>query len=118
MEIYRDSIIMVDLGQNQGCVQSGKRPAVVIQNNIGNRFSTTTIVVPITGKSKKELPTHHELYKKDYCCLKYDSTILAEQLLTISKDQILEVIGYLRKVDSEKLNEIISVSINLNEKVC
>ena len=52
MEIYRDSIIMVDFGQNQGCVQSGKRPAVVIQNDVGNKFFTTTIVVPITGKHK------------------------------------------------------------------
>ncbi|MCI9069105.1 type II toxin-antitoxin system PemK/MazF family toxin [Clostridium sp.] len=67
MEIYRDSIIMMDFGQNQGCVQSGRRPAVVIQNDVGNKFSTTTIVVSITGKNKK-----------DYTCLKCDSTILAE----------------------------------------
>lgn len=118
MEIYRDSIIMVDFGQNQGCVQSGKRPAVVIQNDVGNKFSTTTIVVPITGKHKKELPTHHELYKKDYRCLKYDSTILAEQVLTICKGQILDIIGHLKDKDSEKLNEILSISINLNKKVC
>lgn len=118
MEIYRDSIIMVDFGQNQGCVQSGKRPAVVIQNDVGNKFSTTTIVVPITGKHKKELPTHHELYKEDYRCLKYDSTILAEQVLTICKGQILDVIGHLKYEDSEKLNEILSISINLNKKVC
>ena len=109
---------MVDFGQNQGCVQSGRRPAVVIQNDVGNKFSTTTIVVPITGSHKKELPTHHELYKKDYCCLKYDSTILAEQVLTICKEQILNVVGQLREEDSEKLNEILSVSINLNKKVC
>lgn len=109
---------MVDFGQNQGSVQRGKRPAVVIQNDMGNKYSTTTIVVPITGKVKKELPTHHQLYSKNYCCLKCDSTILAEQVLTISKEQILEVIGHLRKEDSEKLDEILSVSINLNKKVC
>lgn len=118
MEIYRDSIIMVDFGQNQGCVQSGKRPAVVIQNDIGNKFSTTTIVVPITGSNKRQLPTHHELYKKDYCGLKYDSTILAEQVLTISKKQIIGFVGNLKDEDSKKLNEILSVSINLNKKVC
>ena len=118
MEIYRDSIIMVDFGQNQVCVQSGKRPAVVIQNDVGNKFFTTTIVVLITGKHKKELPTHHELYKKDYSCLKYDSIILAEQVLTICKGQILNVIGQLREEDSAKLNEILCVSINLNKKVC
>lgn len=113
MRIYRDSIIMVDFGENQGSVQNGKRPAVVIQNNIGNKFSTTTIVVPITGKHKRKLPTHHELYKKDYWYLKCDSTILAEQVLTISKDQILDVMGRLRKEDSKKLDGILSVSISL-----
>lgn len=118
MEIYRDSIIMVDFGKNQGSVQRGKRPAVIIQNDIGNKFSTTTIVVPITGKVKKELPTHHQLYSKNYWCLKCDSTILAEQVLTISKGQILDVLGHLRKEDSEKLDEILSISINLNIKAC
>lgn len=117
MIIYRGYIVMVDFGENQGSVQKGKRPAVVIQNDIGNKFSTTTIVVPITGRSKKEIPTHHELYKKDYKCLKCNSTILAEQVLTISKGQILEVIGKLRDEDSEKLDGILSVSINLNNRV-
>lgn len=116
MRIYRCNIIMVNFGQNQGSVQRGKRPAVVIQNDIGNKFSTTTIVVPITGKVKKELPTHHRLFKSDYNCLKCDSTILAEQVLTISKEQILEVIGNLNEEDIKELNEILSVSINL--KAC
>ena len=117
MDIYRDSIVMIDLGNNQGSVQSGIRPAVVIQNNIGNEYSTTTIVVPITGSTKRDLPIHHELYKKDYGCLKCDSTILAEQILTVSKSQISEVIGYLRSEDSIKLNEILFVSISLNNRV-
>lgn len=91
---------------------------MVIQNDVGNKFSITIIVVSITGKHKKALTTHHELYKKDYSCLKYDSTILAEQVLTICKGQILDVIGQLKDGNSEKLNEILSVSINLNKKVC
>lgn len=117
MEVYRGNIIMVDFGQNQGCVQSGIRPAVVIQNDVGNKYSTTTIVVPITGKSKKNIPTHHELQSKNYKCLKCNSTILAEQLITISKKQILDVMGNLREEDCIKLNSIISLSINLNKEV-
>ena len=74
MRIYRNSIIMVSFGENRGSVQKGIRPAVVIQNDLGNKHSTTTIVAPITGKIKKPLPTHHELSSKDYYCLKCDST--------------------------------------------
>lgn len=118
MKIYRDSIIQVDFGELKGSVQKGIRPAVVIQNDMGNKYSSTTIVVPITGKIKKKLPTHHLLYSKDYCCLKCDSTILAEQVLTISKDQILDVIGHLSSKDSNHLNEVLTISINLNKEKC
>ncbi|NRY61494.1 type II toxin-antitoxin system PemK/MazF family toxin [Clostridium beijerinckii] len=113
MKIYRNSIIMVDFGELQGSVQKGIRPGVVIQNDIGNKYSTTTIVVPITGRIKKTLPTHHELSSKNYCCLKCDSTILAEQVITISKEQILDIIGHLRDEDEFKLNEILAISMNI-----
>jgi len=109
---------MVNFGAMQGSVQKGIRPAVIIQNNTGNKYSTTTIVVPITGKMKKALPTHHKLLKKDYGCLKCDSTLLGEQVLTISKSQILESIGLLKEDDLKKLDEVLAVSINLNTKIC
>lgn len=113
MKIYRNSIIMVDFGELQGSVQKGIRPAVVIQNDKGNKHSTTTIVVPITGRIKKTLPTHLELSSENYCCLKCDSTILAEQVITISKEQILDIIGHLRDEDEFKLNEILAISMNI-----
>lgn len=118
MRIFRGCIAMVNFGAMQGSVQKGIRPAVIIQNNIGNKYSTTTIVVPITGKMKKELPTHHKLFRKDYGCLKCDSTLLGEQVLTISKSQILESIGVLKEDDLKKLDKVLSVSINLNTKTC
>lgn len=117
MRIYRNSIIMVSFGENQGSVQKGIRPAVVIENDIGNRHSTTTIVVPITGRIKKPLPTHHELSSKNYYCLKCDSTILGEQVLTISKEQIIDVIGHLREDDEVKLNRILAISMNIKNNV-
>lgn len=115
MKIFRNNIIMVSFGEKQGSVQKGIRPAVVIQNDLGNKYSTTTIVAPITGRLKKPLPTHHELSSKDYYCLKCDSTILGEQVLTISKNQILEIIGHLREDDEAKLNEILAISMNIKK---
>ncbi|NLK23267.1 MAG: type II toxin-antitoxin system PemK/MazF family toxin [Clostridiales bacterium] len=114
VQIFRDSIIMVDFGETVGSVQNGTRPAIVVQNDIGNKYSPTTIVVPITAKKKKVMPTHYELSCDDYCCLKYNSTILAEQIVTISKEQIFDVLGHLNKKDSNELNKILNVSINLS----
>lgn len=118
MGIFRGCIAIVNFGDKQGSVQNGIRPAVIIQNDIGNKYSTTTIVVPITGKMKKELPTHHKLLKKDYnCLLKCDSTILGEQVLTISKSQIMRNIGVLKEEDLNKLDKALAISINLNTKI-
>lgn len=115
MRIFRGCISMVNFGDKLGSVQKGIRPAVIIQNNVGNIYSTTTIVVPITGKMKREIPTHHKLLRKDYNCLKCDSTLLGEQVLTISKSQILENIGVLKEEDIKKLDEVLAISINLNK---
>ena len=117
MKIIRGNIIMVDFGKQKGSVQSGMRPAVVIQNNVGNAHSTTTIVAPITGKQKKDLPTHLSLLSKNYKCLRCDSTLLGEQILTISKTQIIEVLGKLNLEDEIELNSKLAVSINLCNKV-
>lgn len=117
VKIIRGNIIMVDFGKQMGSVQSGMRPAVVIQNNLGNAHSTTTIVAPITGKLKKDLPTHLSLLSKNYKCLRCDSTLLGEQILTISKTQIIEVLGKLNLEDEIELNSKLAVSINLCNKV-
>lgn len=117
VKIIRGNIIMVDFGKQKGSVQSGMRPAVVIQNNVGNAHSTTTIVAPITGKQKKDLPTHLSLLSKNYKCLRCDSTLLGEQILTISKTQIIEVLGKLNLEDEIELNNKLAVSINLCNKV-
>lgn len=114
--VRRHDILMVDFGENKGSVQNGKRPAVVIQNDRGNKNSTTTIVVPITKTINNKMPTHCTLYKEEYTCLKYDSTILAEQVLTISEEQILDNMGSLNEKDIIKLNKILAISIDLKNK--
>lgn len=104
---------MVDLGNQVGSVQSLVRPAIVVQNNKGNLYSTTTIVVPLTSKNRKSLPTHHILKKNDYDFLHTDSIALCEQITTISEQQIKNVIGMM---DSDVMSEIdrkLAISINL-----
>lgn len=116
--IARGDIIKVDFGKPIGSVQGGIRPALVIQNNIGNRFSPTTIVVSLTTQSKKEIATHYKLSKDTYKFLTEDSIVLAEQIMTISEKQIKKKIGSINQKDLEKVNEKILISVGLNNIFC
>lgn len=105
----------MNLGVNVGSEQSGERPVLIIQNDIGNRHSTTVIVAAITSQiSKKRLPTHVEI-GKEYG-LEKDSVILMEQIRTIDKKRIVcECIGQLdpfmmRKVDTATMISLGMVS--------
>lgn len=96
-------IYVVDFGENKGSVQGEIRPAIVIQNCIGNQFSPTTICIPLTTQNKKDLPTHYKLYKTDYPFLD-DSIVLCEQVTTIDvSEQIVQYVGMIRQEDKEKL---------------
>lgn len=95
LELKTYDIIIVDLGvDNIGSEQAGIRPAVVIQNNIGNYYSPTTIVLPLTTRIKKlNQPTHVLLKKKDINFLKQDSVVLGEHIRTVDKQRILSCMG-------------------------
>lgn len=101
--VDRGEIYWVDFGNTVGSEQSGKRPALVVQNDIGNYYSTTTIVVAITSQKKKPLPTHVSLKKNALNGLQSDSTIVCEQIRTIDKSRLLNKIG---EVDCEKQKEV------------
>lgn len=94
-DIKQWDIIEVDFGSNRGSVQSGKRPAIVISNNINNAYSPNLTVVPMTTKSKTVLPTH--VYINEELAAKLGineaSTILCEQIQTVSKDSIVYTKG-------------------------
>ena len=91
MIIRRGSILNVALGERVGSVQSGIRPVVVVQNNLGNKYSTTVIGIPLTTKrTNKELPTHKIL--RNYSELSDNSKALAEQIVTFDKTQIINYI--------------------------
>lgn len=99
-----------------GSVQNGERPVICCQNNVGNIFSTTTIVIPITSKNKNHLPTHYSLHKKDYPKLTYDeNTILAEQIRVVNIKELGKFICTLKKDDIKNVQEIITNNFRLKD---
>jgi len=112
----RGDIYQLDFGIPQGSVQGGVRPALVIQNDVGNRTSPTTIVAAITSKHKRSYPFHVEI-STDESGLPEDSTILLEQIQTVPQNRLVKKIG---SIDKHKLVEvdkalIISLGISLGE---
>jgi mRNA interferase MazF len=89
--IKRGDIYYVNFGQYQGSKQGGVRPAIIMSNNLNNRYSPTLTVVPLTSNLKKrDLPTHVFVGKE--CGLNRDSLALAEQVTNIDKSCLLEYI--------------------------
>ena len=113
MEVVRGNIVMIDLPIVGGSVQTGLRPCVIVSNNKANRFSPNIIAIPLTSRTKKPMPTHHKILPSITNGLKVESTALAEQILTVSKDCIKKVIGMLDEQHLEKINEILKQSIGL-----
>ena len=96
-------IYYADLSKNTvNSEQGGIRPVIVIQNGIGNKYSPTLIVLPITSEIKKEnMPTHCILHRSIKNGLKVDSMVLAEQIRVIDKSRILDYIGYLDNTNEQ-----------------
>lgn len=101
--VHKYDVFYVNLGtERNGSIQNGIRPCVVVGNDIGNKYSPIILVVPITTRQKKSLPTHLDVNEGDGGLL-FNSTILFEQVMTISKEQIVsQKYGSL----SNKANEI------------
>ena len=91
--ILQGEIWLADLGERSGNIQSGKRPVIVLQNDVGNKYSPTTIVVPLTSQIKNLLPVHCDVGVE--CGLKKTSTSLMEQITTINQSQLIKRIGAL-----------------------
>lgn len=102
-----------DLSPVVGSEQGGVRPVLVIQNDIGNKFSPTVIVAAITSQiNKAKLPTHVEINAQEYGIQK-DSVILLEQIRTIDKKRLREKIGHLDDRLMEHVNDALNISIGL-----
>lgn len=111
MEVKRGMVVLVDFKDNEGSLQNGLRPAVVVQNEIGNKYSTTLIVCPLTSQLKKiNMPTHVVIENKG---LRKVSMVLCEQIITINKSDVIKYITILDDEDMFKINNAIENSLQL-----
>ena len=111
--IRRGEIYCADLNPIIGSEQGGVRPVLVLQNDVGNRFSPTVIVAAITSQiCKARLPTHVEGYRGD-CGLQADSVILAEQIRTIDKRRLRERMGALPPDKVDEVERALKISLGI-----
>ena len=115
MLIKRGDIYYADLSPVIGSEQGGVRPVLVVQNDIGNKYSPTVIAAAITSQiNKAKLPTHIEISAQEYGLLK-DSVILMEQIRTIDKKRLREKIGHLDDELMDRVNEALTISFGLTD---
>lgn len=113
MPIRRGEIYFADLSPVQGSEQGGVRPVLVIQNDIGNRFSPTVIIAAITAQIQKaKLPTHVEIEASE-AGLERRSVILLEQIRTLDKQRLTSKITQLDAADMRRVDEALKISIGL-----
>jgi len=113
LAIKRGDVFFADLSPVVGSEQGGTRPVLVIQNDIGNRFSPTVIVAAITAQIQKaKLPTHVEIDAERYG-FERDSVILLEQVRTIDKSRLTDKITHLDEQLMERVDEALEVSFGL-----
>lgn len=112
MRIKRGDIFYANLNPSVGSEQSGIRPLLIVQNDIGNKYSPTVIGVAITSKEKTILPTHI-LIKKEDSNLPHDSIILTEQIRTIDKSRLIKKVGELNSNIMEKVKEALKINFNI-----
>ena len=114
MQVKRGDIYYADLSPVVGSEQGGIRPVLIIQNDVGNRYSPTVICAAITSRmNKAKLPTHIEIDSRR-CQIMKDSVILLEQIRTIDKQRLKDIIGHLDKERMRSVDEAIRVSLALH----
>lgn len=115
MTVKRGDMFYADLSPVIGSEQGGVRPVLVIQNDIGNKYSPTVIAAAITSQiNKAKLPTHIEISSAEYG-LNKDSVILLEQIRTIDKRRLKEKIGHINDDLMNKVNDGLIISFGLKD---
>ncbi len=113
MSIKRGEIYYADLSPVVGSEQGGVRPVLIVQNDVGNRYSPTVIAAAITSQHEKaQLPTHIKV-NADGCGLAKDSIVLLEQVRTIDKQRLKEKMGTLDNTAMNRVDKALSVSFGL-----
>lgn len=114
VNIKRGDIYYADLSPVVGSEQGGVRPVLIVQNDVGNRFSPTVIAAAITSQqSKASLPTHIPICANN-SGLARDSVVLLEQVRTIDKKRLKEKMGSVDDGSMNKINQAISISLGLS----
>lgn len=115
MTVKRGEIYYADLSPVVGSEQGGVRPVLIVQNDVGNRYSPTVIAAAITSqKEKSKLPTHIEI-NSQVCGLSRDSVVLLEQIRTIDKKRLKEKMGRLDDGSMGQINHALSISFGLGD---
>lgn len=115
MIIKRGDIYYADLSPVIGSEQDGIRPVLIVQNDLGNKFSPTVIAVAITTQSKTKLHTHIPI-NKEVSNLPKNSIILVEQIRTLDKSRLKNKIGNLDEKTMLKVKEALKISFNIRAK--
>ena len=115
MHIRRGDIYYADLSPVVGSEQGGLRPVLIVQNDVGNRYSPTVIAAAITSKlGKAKLPTHIDIYA-GHDGVQKDSVVLLEQIRTLDKRRLREKMGHLDEDTMHRVDRAISVSFGLTD---
>ena len=115
MNILRGDLYYADLTPVTGSEQGGVRPVLMIQNDMGNRFSPTVIIAAVTSRQDKHpLPTHVQV-SPNHCGLKEHSVVLLEQIRTIDRVRLREYIGRLTEEDMKQVDQALRISIGLSK---
>lgn len=112
MLIKCGDVLYADLGPVIGSEQNGIRPVIVIQNDIGNKYSPTIIVCPVTTKIKNNIPTHIAITSKE-SGLPRESIVLVEQIRTIDKARIVKKVGHLSSKVIDEIKNALKISFNI-----
>ena len=116
MTVKRGDIYYADLSPVVGSEQGGIRPVLLVQNDVGNRFSPTVIAAAITSqKDKARLPTHIQLSSTGGCGLARDSIVLLEQIRTLDKKRLKEHMGRLDTDAMQRVNAALQISFGLGD---
>ncbi len=111
--VKRGEIYYADLSPAVGSEQGGIRPVLIVQNDIGNKYSPTVIIAAITTQiNKAKLPTHIEVQAPDYGLIK-DSVILLEQIRTLDKKRLQQRLGQIDDQKMEQINQALLISLGL-----
>jgi mRNA interferase MazF len=114
-QFNRGEIWLIDMTEGVGSEQKMIRPVVIIQNNMGNRYSPCCTIVPLTSQQgKKWMPTHVKLFKTT--CLMSLSIALAEQVTTVSKKRFIKFIGKINSLEMMEIEDALMIQMGIGAK--